>query len=142
MNSAACLPRNYHSGRQHPLTITGTSGSLTHTAAATLVVNALAPADFTLTAAPPSRSVTRGKATTYTVTIGALNGFNNSVTLSVSGVQNRTSASFRPNPASPTSSSTLPVTTNRKASTGTFRLTVTGKSGTLTHTTTVTLTLT
>jgi len=126
----------------YPLTITGTSGSLTHTASATLVVNALVPADFTLTATPSSRSVTRGKAATYTVTIGALNGFNSTVTLSVSGVPNRTSASFRPNPASPTSSSTLTVTTNRKASTGTFTLTVTGKSGALTHTTTVTLTLT
>jgi hypothetical protein len=115
---------------------------LTHTAAATLVVNALAPADFTLTATPPSRSVARGKATTYTITIGALNGFNSSVTLSVSGLPNRTNASFSPNPAGPTSSSTLKVTTNRKASTGTFTLTVTGNSGTLTHTTTVTLTLT
>ena len=126
----------------YPLTITGTSGSLTHTATATLVVNALAQADFQLTATPSSRSVTRGKATTYTITIGALNGFNSSVTLSVSGLPTKTSASFSPNPASPTSSSTLTVRTNRKASTGTFTLTVTGTSGTLTHTTTVTLTLT
>ena len=98
----------------YPLTITGASGSLTRTTPATLVVNALTPSDFTLTATPSSRSVTRGHSTTYTITIGAVNGFNSSVTLSVTGLPKRTSASFNPNPASPSAPSTLTVSTNRE----------------------------
>ena len=126
----------------YPLTITGASGSLTRTTPATLVVNAVTPSDFTLTATPSSRSVTRGHSTTYTITIGAVNGFSSSVTLSVTGLPKRTSASFNPNPASPSAPSTLTVSTNKGAPTATFTLTVTGTSGTLTHTAAVALTIT
>jgi serine protease AprX len=92
-----------------------------------------------LTGSPASRTVTRGAGTTYTVTVTPLNGFSGSVSLSVSGLPSRTSASFSPNPT--TSSSTLSVTTSRKTSTGTYRLTITGTSGGFTHTSVVSLTV-
>ncbi|MDQ2968061.1 MAG: peptidoglycan recognition protein family protein [Actinomycetota bacterium] len=123
----------------YALTIIGTSGSLTHTTRATLVVNPLAPPDFILTATPTSISVSRRQTATYTITLGAVNGFTGSVNLTVTGLPSKTSATFTPNPASTTSA--LTVTTNRRSPTGTFTLTVTGKSSALTHTASITLTL-
>jgi hypothetical protein len=121
----------------YPLTITGTNGTLTHQTSVTLVVQSPA-ADFTLDASPASRTIPRGGATTYAVTITPVNGFSGSVSLSVSGLPNRTTASLSPNPA--TSSSTLTVTTKPGGGQrGTFTLTITGTSGSLTHTKTVTL---
>jgi fibronectin type 3 domain-containing protein len=99
-----------------------------------------APPDFSLSASPSSRSVTRGNSTTYTITINGLNGFSGSVSLKVSGLPSKTSSSFSPNPA--TTTSTLTVGTRPKAPRGTYPLTITGTSGGLTHTTSVTLTIT
>src|SRR5204863_154858 len=119
----------------YTLTITGGSGSLTHTTTVTLVVNT-AP-DFTLSASPPSRTVTPGGSTTYDVTIAPTGGFTGQVTLSVSGLPSGADGSFTPNPA--TTSSTLAVTTSPSTPTGTYTLTIAGDSGSLSHTTTVTL---
>src|SRR5436305_1644811 len=122
----------------YPLTITASDGTLTHTTQVTLVVQAQAPAtDFTISATPSSRTVSRGASTTYTVTIGAVNGFNGSVSLSVAGLPTKGTASFSPNPT--TSTSTLTVTTWRKSSPGTSTLTITGTSGGVSHSTTVQL---
>jgi subtilase family serine protease len=122
----------------YSLTITATAGALVHTAAATLVVKAPSP-DFTISASPSSQTIARTGSTTYAVAITPLNGFGNAVTLSVSGLPNRSSASFSPNPT--TSSSTLTVSTSRKTATGTYTLTITATGGGVTHTTTVTLTV-
>src|SRR5438093_98670 len=119
----------------YTLTITGVSGTLTHTTTVTLVVSP--PPDFTLSASPASRTVTPGGATSYSVTISPTGGFSGQVTLSVSGLPGGGNGSFAPNPAS--ASSTLSVTTSASTPTGTYTLTITGVSGTLTHTTTVTL---
>jgi hypothetical protein len=56
----------------YPLTITGTSGSTTRTATATLDVSG--PPDFSVLASPSSQSATAGNGTSYSVTVGALNG--------------------------------------------------------------------
>ena len=117
------------------LTITGVSGSLTHTATVTLVVNA--SADFTVGATPPSQTVTQGAGTSYPVTITPSGGFNGSVTLSVSGLPTGATGTFTTNPA--TSTSTLNITTLATTPIGTSTLTITGVSGGLTHTTTVSL---
>jgi serine protease len=127
----------------YPLTISGTGTApdgqtITHTTNVTLVVQAPQP-DFSLTTVQSSRTVSRGSGTSYGVNINSINGFTGQVTLSVSGLPNRTTASFSPNPA--TTTSTLSLTTNRKTQTGTYHLTITGKGGGLTHTTTVTLTV-
>src|SRR5262249_56601181 len=57
----------------YPLTITGSSGSLTHTAQATLVVTP--PPDFALSASPASASTLPGGSVAYTVTVTPANGF-------------------------------------------------------------------
>src|SRR6266487_3855693 len=98
-----------------------------------------APVDFTLSASPSSQAVTRGSSTSYSVAISPTGGFASQVTLSVSGLPSGGSGSFTPNPA--TASSTLSVTTSTSTPTGSYTLTITGVSGSLTHTTTVSLTV-
>ena len=58
----------------------------------------------------------------------------------MSGLPSGASGSFSPNPA--TFSSTLAVTTGASTPTGTYTLTITGVSGSLTHSTTVSFTVT
>ena len=119
----------------YTLTITGVSGSLTHTTTVSLVVNG--PPDFTLGASPSVQMVTEGGATNYNVSISATGGFTSQVTLGVSGLPNGANGSFSPNPT--TTSATLAVTTSTSTLPGTYTLTITGVSGSLTHTATVTL---
>jgi subtilisin family serine protease len=119
-------------------TVTGTSGALTRTATATLVVQAPAAGDFTLTRTPTSRTITAGQSTTYTVSIARTGGFTGAVTFSVSGLGTGQTASFSPNNTTG-NSSTLTITTTTTAATGSRVLTITGTSGALSRTTTVTL---
>lgn len=125
----------------YTLTVTGTSGTLSHSTTVTLVVNAAPNPDFTITATPASRTVTRGGSTTYTVTIAPVNGFNSSVNFSVTGLPSRTTASFSPASVTGSGNSTLTITTQRKTGVGTKVLTITGTSGSLSHSTTVQLTV-
>lgn len=116
------------------LTITGISGSLTHTAAASLVV---AVPDFSLTTSPASRTIVQGASTSYTVSITPIAGFSGPVNLSISGLPAGVTSSISPNPS--TGSSTLSVVTDIGTAPGTYPLTITGVSGSLTHTTAATL---
>jgi hypothetical protein len=120
----------------YTLTITGTSGSLTHSATATLVVGATP--DFSLSLSPTSQSANQGTTTgNYTVTINPASGFSGKVSLSLNGLPSgATSSGFSSNPA--TTSSNFNVNTGTAAA-GTYTLTITGTSGSLTHSTTATL---
>src|SRR5207245_6177670 len=120
----------------YPLTVRGVNGTLSHSAAATLVVNP-AP-DFSLSAAPTSRSIGGSvSSTTYSITVTPINGFNSPVSLSASGPLIGALGTFSPNPA--TTSSTLTVSITSSTPAGTYTLTLTGSSGNLSHSTTVTL---
>jgi hypothetical protein len=125
----------------YTLTITGTSGSLSHSTTVTLVVNPAPAPNFSLTATPAIQTVKRPGSATYTVTISGVNGFAGSVSLKVSGLPSRASASFSPASVSGSGSSTLTVTAPKKAANGNFVLTITGTSGSLAHSTTVQLTV-
>jgi hypothetical protein len=123
------------------VTITGTSGSLTHTASVTLVVTSATQTDFTIADSPASITVTRGTTGTSTVTIGAVNGFSGTVSLSASGQGSRVTTTFSPTSVTGSGTSTLSVVVNRRATRGTRTLTITGTSGSLSHSTTLTLTI-
>lgn len=118
----------------------------TATATATPTNTPAPSADFTLSVKPATRTVARPGSTTYSVALSSLNGFAGNVSLSVSGLPNRTSAGFSPNPvalsANGTGASTLTVTVNRNAGIGTYTLTVTGTGGGKSHSQQVTLTIT
>ena len=95
--------------------------------------------DFTVAATPSSQSVTQANSTTYTATIGAVNGFTGTVSLSVtSGLPAGASANFSPTSVTGSGNSTLTVSTASTTPAGTYTLTITGSSGS-THSTTVTL---
>jgi hypothetical protein len=120
-----------------PITITGTSGALTHATSTTLVVTP--PPDFAISASPASQTVNQGNSTTYTVTVTGQNGFAGAVSLGATGFGSGASGSFAPATITGSGSSTLTVTTTSTATTGSFSVTITGTSGSLTHTATVTL---
>ena len=128
----------------YTLTITGTdaTGNLTHVTTVTLVVNSSTPPDFSISATPASRTVTRGSSTTYAVTVTPLNGFTGTVGFSISGLPSRSSASFSPTSVTGSGSSTLTVKTGGKTPRGTYNtLSIKGTSGSLVHSTKVTLTV-
>ena len=127
------------------VTITGTSGSTTHTTTISLTVNTAAQPNFTIGASPSSVTVTQGGNGTSTVTITSQNSFSSATTLSASGLPSGVTAAFSTNPVTPpangSASSTLTLTASATATTGTATVTVTGTSGSLTHSTTISLTV-
>lgn len=124
------------------VTVTGSDSGITHTVTVSLTVNPVgAQPDFSLSASPTSRTVRHGSSTTYTLTVTALNGFTGTVSFTVTNLPSRSNASFSPSSVTGSGSSTLTISTNRKTPTGTRTLTVTGTSGSLSHPTTVTLTV-
>src|SRR5207245_241861 len=121
----------------YALTITCASGTLTHTASVTLAVSPAPVPDFSLSATPASQTIVQGADTSPTRRTSDLGGFTAAVTLSVSGLPGGVTASFSPNPVN--ASSTMTVGIGATTSSGSYALTITGVSGTLTHTTSVTL---
>jgi hypothetical protein len=124
----------------YPITVTGNGGSVQHSTTVNLTVTGVTP-DFTISASPSSESVRRGGKATYTTTLGALNGFNSSVSLSIGGCPSRSTCTFNPISLTPPGTSTLTVSTTSRTRTGTYTLTITGTSGSLKHATSVQLTV-
>jgi hypothetical protein len=96
--------------------------------------------DFSLSPNPATVSVAQGSTGSTTITVSPLNGFTGSVALSASGLPTGVTATF--NPTSTTTTSSLTFTVSGTAAVGTYPITVTGTSGALTHTTSVSLTVT
>ena len=63
------------------ITITGTSGLVTHNTSVSLTVSAPATPDFTISAAPSSAAVPAGSSVTSTITVAAVGGFASAVNL-------------------------------------------------------------
>src|SRR5262249_14772264 len=98
--------------------------------------------DFSISASPGSQTVTTGGGTSYTASVSPSNGFNSTVSLSVSGLPSGAIGTFNPTSIGGGSgSSTLNVTTSASTPAGTYTLTITGTSSSpsLTRSTTVTL---
>src|SRR5206468_12332147 len=84
-------------------------------------------------------SIAQGAKGTSVITVNPLNGFNGSVGLSAAGLPIGVTAAF--NPSSTTGASTLTLTASSAAALGTFTVAVTGASGELSRSTTVSLTV-
>jgi hypothetical protein len=98
--------------------------------------------DFTLGASPSSQTVAAGGGAAYTVTVTAVNGFTGTVGLSASGLPAGATATFNPASVTGSGTSSLGVATTASTPPGSYPITITGTSGTLTHTTVVTLVVT
>jgi subtilase family serine protease len=128
----------------YSITVTGTSGSTVETTAVSLTVTAVASPSFTISASPTSVSVVQGSNGTSTITTSVSGGFDSAIGLSASGQPAGVSVSFNPTsiaaPGSGTSTMTMAVAST--TATGTYTITVTGSGGSITHTATVSLTVT
>lgn len=114
---------------RNALTITGSSADLKHEVPVTLVINEAGP-DFALTLSPSSHSVSPGGIVEYAITITPSPGFEDRVSLTVSGLPAGAVAAL---PEQATKSSTLVVTTTTRTLIGRYTLTVTGTSGARSH---------
>jgi pseudomonalisin len=124
----------------YPLTITATDGVISHTASITLVVTT---PDFTLSANPASQTVETGISASYTATISPLNGYAGTVSFSVNGLPAGASATFTPASVNTSGSSTLVISTTAGTTpAGNYLITITASDGTLTHSTSVNLSVT
>jgi hypothetical protein len=97
--------------------------------------------DFSFSTAPLLETVGAGSSATYTVNLSVLNGFTGSVAWSASGLPPGTTATFSPTSTTGSANSVLTITTTALTPKGSFPLTVTGASGSLTHSATATITV-
>ncbi len=103
-----------------------------------------ASGDFSISASPSSATVTAGSSVNYTVTVSPLNGFSSAVTLACSGLPSGASCTFNPASVTPHSNpatSTLTISAAAGTVVNTYNVTITGTSGSLSHNTSVSLTV-
>ena len=122
-----------------PLTIRAAGGGITPSATVNLVVDNTQ--DFGLTVTPQAAGVFAGDTALYTVTTTAINGFAGAVNLTVGGQPAGTTAAFSVNPITGAGSSTLGIATTTGTAPGNYQITITGAGGGLSHSQTVSLTV-
>jgi hypothetical protein len=105
------------------------------------ITNAPPTPDFSVATTPSSQNVSQGNSTSYRVDVTPSNGFTGSVSFSVRGLPSGATASFTPTSVSGSGSSTLTVNASTSTPGGTYPLTITATSGSLTHTAQVNLTV-
>ena len=128
------LPQSY------TMTVTGTAGTLTRTAPLKLLVNS--PGDFSIAASADAITITRGGASgQVTVTLTPAEGFVGVTTFSLKGLPAHVTGKFNPLSVTASGSTTLSLTAQTSAIAGTHTITVAATSGTLVHTTTLSLTI-
>jgi len=106
---------------------------------ATNLVNNWTP-NFSLSTNPSSVTIAQGGNEASTITITGGTGFTGNVALSALGLPTGVTAGFIANPA--TTTSTLTLSASASATTGTATVTILGVSGTLTNSTTLSVTVT
>lgn len=145
--STSTLSVNSSTPGTYTVTVTGTSGSLSHATTVTVNVVSTNPGDFSITANPTSLTIPRGSSAGPTISLASLNGFSGTITLSAT-------VSSTPGPKASLSSSTvtlisggqgtasLSVRANHKTAIGTYTITVTGTSGSVSHSVSITVNVT
>lgn len=104
-----------------PLSVTVNGSSSPNSAAPLTIVPS---STFTVSAAPNSANLIRGQSTAYVVSLASTSGFNQLASLSVSGVPNGVTASFKPPQITAGQTSVLTLTAPAGQPTGTSTLAV------------------
>src|SRR2546426_691560 len=124
----------------YTVTVTGTSGSLSHSVVVTASV--VVPPDFSISSSPSSLSFQAGSSSTSTISLASLNSFAGTISLASSVSPSGLTASLSPTSVTLSSggsgSSTLTVSSSNA---GGYTVTVTGTSGSLSHSTNITVTV-
>jgi subtilase family serine protease len=123
----------------YTITVTGNGGGITHTATITLTVTAPGTGAFTVSVSPTSGYLDRGQSGYAVVTVSASGGFDSAVALSATGIPSGVTGSFSPTSVTGSGTSDFTLTVARNAPTGTYPITITGTSGSTSHSTTLTL---
>jgi len=101
--------------------------------------------DFSISASPVSDTIARGSSGTYTLTLSPIGGLTGNVSLNCNGAPGSTNCSISPSQVTlngtGSAQTTVTVTADRNATRGTYTLTLKGTSGSVTHSTTVSLTI-
>jgi hypothetical protein len=92
-----------------------------------------------MAATPTTRTIARGKAAAFQITVGAVGGFTGKVKLSRTGVPLGATTNWTTKTVTPPRTVTLKVTTTTRTPRGTYTIVVTGGCGTTTHQVTLTL---
>ena len=116
------------------ITITGTSGSLTHSTSLSWTIGATSTPDFTLTTDVGAVSSAGTASATATASLAPTGGFNSTVALSVSGKPSGALVAFNPASVPGGSGSATLTLSPGSAAVGTHALTITATGGALTHT--------
>jgi hypothetical protein len=95
--------------------------------------------DYTLTIVPDSQAVSTGRSSSSILYLTATDGFSDSVALAVAGLPAHTSYAWSANPATPTTSIVLTITTTPDTPAGQHIFTVTGTAGSVVHSVQATL---
>ena len=125
------------------ITVSGSDGSLSHTATASLSIMPAIVPDFTITAAPASISLQGGgSARLLSVTTAAVNGFTDPVTVSLSGLPAGVTATPSTVTVTPGQLGQFTLTASTSAATtSSATITVAGAANSLSHTATTALSI-
>ena len=97
---------------------------------------------FGLTASPASLTLVQGGSGTSTITSTVTNGFSSGISLSAVGQPTGVTVTFSPTSITGAGTSTMTITVGSSAVVGTYKIKVTGTSGSITEIVTISLTVT
>lgn len=128
----------------YTITVTGTSGNLTHKISIDLTINAPVNGDFILTASPDTQSVDAGGATLFFINSQAVDNFAEKISLiAVINTPNNTiTTNLSSNIIDANGGVLLTVSTTAQELPGTYNITITGISGQRVHSAAISLTVT
>jgi hypothetical protein len=122
------------------LTLTGTSGMLSHSAAVTVTISP--PPDFTLARSPMSLSITAGATgSPVSITANPANSFTGTVAIAITGLPTGVTATPSTLTLTPGTAQTITLTAAPTAVAAASTVTFTGTSGSLTHSASLALTI-
>ena len=123
----------------YTVTVTGTNGSLVHTTSIGVTVTAPPTPDFSISANPAGVSFVADQSATSTISLTSTGGFTGTVALTAASAPSGVTASCAP---SSISGSQTSICTLASSTPGSFTVTVTGTSGSLVHTTSISVAVT
>ena len=105
------------------------------------LLNTINTPGFGLTASPTAVSVVQGSSGTSTITSTVMNGFGSAISLSATGQPTGVTVTFSPTSITGAGTSTMTIAVGSSTAAGTYRIKVTGTSGSITEVVTVSLTV-